>query len=145
MTIRKDSTSSSSKVPTTKESVLNNQFTETLSDSMSPTDMTEAGSFYVNTIQMEDYILNPYKTITKNFEAIPLLAEMSEFEDSLESLKGTTSSFTTFSNSTLLKLTRGVGPRSYISVFNDFRPDVESFDWLHAHSKKQNSQLLQKT
>jgi hypothetical protein len=85
------------------------------------------GSFYGNSIQMEDSMANPKLVNSSNFALFPLHTELSELDDSFSSFKGLTSLFSKFSASPVGTSSLGSSPRSYISVFNHFRSDYEDF------------------
>lgn len=90
-------------------------------------DLSVTGSFYVNSIQMEDYLTNPKSMLTQKFSLMPLYSELSEIDDSFNSFKGVTGLMSKFSSPALSFSAEGLAPRSYISVFNNFRSDFEDF------------------
>jgi hypothetical protein len=91
-------------------------------------DTSLIGSYYGNSIQMEDSVANPQKIPTQKFSLMPLYAELSEIDDSFNSFKGLSSLMAKSSASTLGFSSAGLSSRSYISVFNNFRSDFEDFN-----------------
>ena len=91
-------------------------------------DLSLIGSYYGNSIQMEDYLSNPSSLSTQKFALMPLYAELTELDDSFNSFKGITSLTAKFSNPVLGLTSSGLSSRSYISVFNNFRSDFEDFN-----------------
>lgn len=98
------------------------------------------GSFYGNSIQMEDSILNPASLSTANFALFPLYTELSELDDSFASFKGLNSTFSKFSAIPVGTLSSGTSPRSYMSVFNHFRSDYEDFNWTRQTSSNMDTE-----
>lgn len=91
-------------------------------------DTSLTGSYYGNSIQMEDYSFNPSNLATYNFALYPLHNDFSEIDDSFATFKGLTTVFSKFAVTPLGLSTSGLAPRSYISVFNHFRSDYEDFN-----------------
>ena len=97
-------------------------------------DTSILGEYYSGGVQMEDYVQNPNLIPTRDFSLYPLQAEMSDLDDSLLALKGLTDLMSKFSSPVVgLDATR-LSPRSYLSVFNNFRSDYEDFTWLRSNS-----------
>lgn len=91
-------------------------------------DSSLIGSYYGNSVQMEDYVSNPQNISTYKFSLIPLYSELSEIDDSFNSFKGLSSLLSKFSAPTFSFTSPGLSTRSYISVFNNFRSDFEDFN-----------------
>jgi len=91
-------------------------------------DLSISGSYYGNSIQMEDYTLKPSQLASYNFALLPLHADLSELDESFSTFKGLNSLFSKFSVAPLGSSSLGLSPRSYISVFNHFRSDYEDFN-----------------
>jgi hypothetical protein len=91
-------------------------------------DVSLIGSYYSNSIQMEDYLSNPNSLPTQKFALMPLYSELSEIDDSFNSFKGLNTLVAKFSNPLLGFSSPGLATRSYISVFNNFRSDFEDFN-----------------
>jgi len=114
-----------------KEFLVNNLDTEftSLPLTASPIkDLSVVGSYYGNSVQMEDYSLNPGQINTQKFALLPLYNELTELDESFSAFKGLSSTLSKFSSPTLSYTTSGFAPRSYISVFNNFRSDFEDFN-----------------
>ena len=134
MTISKDVSASQAVSP--KDTALAKQFytsnldsdmvTSPLSNSTAK-DSTLTGSYYGNSIQMEDATSNPSALSTQNFALFPIYAELNELDDSFASYKGLNGVFSKFSALPVGTLSSGSSPRSYMSVFNNFRSDYEDF------------------
>lgn len=92
-------------------------------------DVSLIGSYYSNSIQMEDYLSNPNLLPTQKFALMPLYSELSEIDESFNSFKGLNALVSKFSNPLLSFSSPGLSTRSYISVFNNFRSDFEDFNW----------------
>ena len=92
-------------------------------------DLSLSGSYYGNSIQMEDYLVKPSQLATQNFALLPLQADLNELDESFSNFKGINSLFSKFSVLPLGTATSTLAPRSYISVFNNFRSDFEDFSW----------------
>ena len=107
---------------------LDNDLTSTPLTNKCLKDLSLIGSYYGNSIQMEDYILNPSSISTQKFALMPLYSELTELDDSFNSFKGLTSLMSKFSNPALGITSSGLSSRSYISVFNNFRSDFEDFN-----------------
>ncbi len=90
-------------------------------------DLSLSGSYYGNSIQMEDYLLKPSQVATQNFALLPLQADLNEIDESFTNFKGLNTVFSKFSVLPLGTVSSGLAPRSYISVFNNFRSDFEDF------------------
>ena len=135
MTINKDSNSgisvSAKDLSLEKEFQLNNldnEFSAVPLSTKALKDTSLIGSYYGNSIQMEDYVTNPNKLATQKFSLMPLYSELSEIDDSFNSFKGLSSLMAKSSASTLGFSSPGLSTRSYISVFNNFRSDFEDFN-----------------
>lgn len=90
-------------------------------------DLSLSGSYYGNSIQMEDYLVKPSQVATQNFSLLPLQADLNELDESFSNFKGINSLFSKFSVLPLGTATSSLAPRSYLSVFNNFRSDFEDF------------------
>lgn len=90
-------------------------------------DLSLLGGYYSNSIQMEDYTLNPLTTQTQNFALLPLYGDMLELDDTYSSFKAVNSVFGKAATPMLAVTTNALSTRSYISVFNFFRSDFEDF------------------
>ena len=97
-------------------------------------DLSLSGSYYSNSIQMEDYLLKPSQIATQNFALLPLQADITELDETFANFKGINSLFSKFSSLTLGLSNQGLSTRSYISVFNNFRSDFEDFNWSRSQS-----------
>jgi len=103
------------------------EFTSLPSTNKTLKDLSVIGSFYVNSIQMEDYLANPQSILTQKFSLVPLYSELTEIDDSFNAFKGITGLMSKFSSPALAFSAEGLASRSYISVFNNFRSDFEDF------------------
>ena len=91
------------------------------------TDTSLVGGFYVNSVQMEDYTQKPSLMPTQNFALMPIYAELNELDDSYSNFKSTLGLMNKFSAAPMGLIATGLGSRSYISVFNNFRSDFDDF------------------
>jgi len=105
-------------------------------------DLSISGSYYGNSIQMEDYTLKPSQLASYNFALLPLHADLSELDESFSTFKGLNSLFSKFSVAPLGSSSLGLSPRSYISVFNHFRSDYEDFNWSRSTNSQQGTNAL---
>ena len=97
------------------------------------------GDYYSNSIQLEDSNLDPSLVITNNFFLFPIYSEIQEMDDVFNSFKGLSTVLTKFS-STMLSVDGPIlTPRSYLSVFNNFRDDYEDFNWYKCASNDVSS------
>lgn len=101
-------------------------------------DTSLIGSYYSNSVQMEDHLANPGLLPTQKFALMPLYSELSEIDDSFNAFKGLNTLMSKFSNPAVGFSSPGLATRSYISVFNNFRSDFEDFNWLRAESQLQS-------
>lgn len=92
-------------------------------------DLTLLGSVYANSVQMEDYPTTPTLLTTQNFALLPAYGETNEFEDSFRGFKGLVGLVDKSSNLLVGSTTSQLAPRSYLSVFNNFRSDLDDFAW----------------
>jgi hypothetical protein len=90
-------------------------------------DLSLTGSFYTNSVQLEDYSLVPSLLSTLNFSLLPVYSELNEMDDSFSNFKTLAALSNKFSTSTLLVANSGLAPRSYLSTFNHFRSDYSDF------------------
>jgi hypothetical protein len=90
-------------------------------------DLSLTGSFYTNSVQLEDYSVVPSLLSTLNFSLLPVYSELNEMDDSFSSFKSLSALSNKFSTSTLLVSNPGLAPRSYLSTFNHFRSDYSDF------------------
>jgi hypothetical protein len=146
MTINKDSTTGVTTTPKDlsleKEFQLNNLDNDLTSLPLTTKTLKDSsliGSYYSNSVQMEDYVTNPYALSTQKFALMPLYAELSELDDSFNSFKGLSALMSKFSSPALGFTTSGLSSRSYISVFNNFRSDFEDFNWSRFISQSSSS------
>jgi hypothetical protein len=134
MTLSKNSLGSESTTP--RDSSLAKQFhnlnfgTESadITSTVKPLkDLTLLGSVYANSVQMEDYPTTPTLLPTQNFALLPAYGEINEFEDSFRGFKGLVGLVDKSSNLLVGSTTSQLAPRSYLSVFNNFRSDLDDF------------------
>lgn len=107
---------------------LDNDFTTLPLSGKAVKDVSLIGSYYSNSVQMEDYLSNPNLLPTQKFALMPLYSELSEIDESFNSFKGLNTLVAKFSNPLLSFSSAGLATRSYISVFNNFRSDFEDFN-----------------
>jgi len=136
MTLSKNSVSGES--ASLKDSVLTKQFynstfgmesTDVTSASKPLKDLTLLGSVYANSVQMEEYPTTPTTLATQNFALLPAYGEINELDDSFRGFKGLVGLVDKSSNLLLGSTTSQLAPRSYLSVFNNFRSDFDDFTW----------------
>lgn len=90
-------------------------------------DLSLIGASYSTNVQMEDYLTAPFALATDRFSLLPLYAEVSELDEVFTSYKNLTSTMSKFATPTSIISTAGLSPRSYLSVFNNFRSDFDDF------------------
>jgi len=131
MTISKNANSQSSNSP--KILGLEKQFltstlgVEPLAAAKVVKDLSTLGESYSNSIQMEDYTLNPLMVQTQNFSLLTLYGDLLELDETYSNFKSVNSIFSKTATPTLGMSTSSMATRSYISVFNSFRSDFEDF------------------
>lgn len=91
-------------------------------------DLSLVGDHYGNSVQMEEYTLNPALINTNSIGLMPFQTELNDLDDTYSTFKGLNSLFTKFSTPALMTNSSGLPLRSYISVFNAFRSDFEDFN-----------------
>jgi hypothetical protein len=133
------SEAASSRTPTSKkELALSNYyksntlgFTDTDQPLTAPVlkDLSATGSYYANSIQMEDYVADPLMLSTDNLGRLNVSADLNDLDDTYSTFKGLSSLFSRFSTTPLSVTTDSLSTRSYLSVFNYFRSDYEDFSW----------------
>jgi len=92
-------------------------------------DLSTLGSSYSNSVQMEDYTLNPLTIQTQNFSLFTLYGDLLELDETYSNFKSVSAVFNKTASPTLGISTNSMATRSYISVFNSFRSDFEDFTW----------------
>ena len=97
-------------------------------------DLSTLGESYSNSIQMEDYTLNPLTVQTQNFSLLTLYGDLLELDETYSNFKSVNSIFSKTATPTLGMSTNSMATRSYISVFNSFRSDFEDFTWSRVAS-----------
>lgn len=131
-----------------KEEALTNQFShntlgldgfKSFSASQPSKDLSLVGSFYSNSVQMEDSIRSPWLSSTESLALLPIFNDLNELDDSYATFKNLTNLFNRFSAPTLGATTSTLSTRSYLSVFNSFRSDYEDFSWNIAGSNSNES------
>ena len=105
-------------------------------------DLSLTGSFYTNSVQLEDYSVVPSLLSTLNFSLLPVYSELNEMDDSFSSYKSLSALSNKFSTSTLLVSNPGLAPRSYLSTFNHFRSDYSDFIWQRSDNSGTLAPLL---
>ena len=106
-------------------------------------DLSLIGNFYANNVQLEDYPFDTSRTATGSFYFVPMFADLADTDDMYAASKASLGLGDKFSTPSLESSSFGVAPRSYASVFNNFRSDFEDFNWsyLSAASDSVNSEL----
>lgn len=134
MTLSKNS--SSAHVPSPKDFGLEQHFQNSslgFEDSIKPfpsptlKDVSLAGNFTANSIQLGDYVQKPMLLPTQNFSLVPAYVELNELDDSFANYKSSSALLGKFSTTPLGSSGMGLSPRSYVSVFNHFRSDFDDF------------------
>jgi len=90
-------------------------------------DLSLVGDFYSNNIQLEDSSAKPSLINANAMSLLPFTNEMLEMDDSFMDYKTYSSLFNRFSTTFLGSSSYGLNTKSYISVFNHFMSDFESF------------------
>jgi hypothetical protein len=98
-------------------------------------DVSLLGEAYASGVQMEDSLIAPTDMLTRNFSAFTLYADLNEIDDSATELRNL--NYLTGSNANMFlgASAQSLAPRSYISVFNYFRSDFDSFSWDSNNSR----------
>ena len=99
-----------------------NVFTPTIKD------ISVTGEFYSNSIQLDDYTQAPSLVTPSNLALLPIYSELGDIEESFVNYKALAPFFSKFSTPTFIASGYGLGVRSYISVFNNFRSDFSDFN-----------------
>ena len=86
-------------------------------------------TIYSNSIQMEDYLSTPSQLTLNDYTAFNLHSELMELDDSFTTFKNFHKWFVQSSNSLFVSSTSELSTRSYISVFNSFRSDLDDFQF----------------
>lgn len=97
-------------------------------------DLSSQSTVYSNSIQMEEYLPTPSHLFLNNYSYLSLYSELSDLEDSFMSFKMFYKWLTQFSTNIFINNSVGFTPRSYISVFNAFRSDLEDFQFYAPES-----------
>lgn len=97
-------------------------------------DSSAQKTVYGNSIQMEEYAHAPSHLFLNNYSHLSLYSELADLDDSFSSFKTFYKWVTQFSNNLVLNTSVSFAPRSYISVFNSFRSDLEDFQFCSSDS-----------
>lgn len=90
-------------------------------------DVSLAGRYYANQIQLDDFISPTPLLNTKDFSLFPLLNDSLLIDDSYINNIFNKSVYNTYANSLLNMKTNFSTPQSYMSVLNNFRADFDDF------------------
>jgi heme/copper-type cytochrome/quinol oxidase subunit 2 len=98
---------------------------------MKPTlnDLSSAGTFYANSIQMDDLISPANLMNTKDFALFPIVSNIMLTDDTYMSQKHLSAIFAKNSSILFNFNTLFNYPQSYLSVLNNFRADFDDFSW----------------
>jgi hypothetical protein len=105
-------------------------------------DLSLTGGFYANSVQLEDYPLSPSLLSTAHFSLLPVYSDLGEMDDSSTNLRSSAALFDKFSAATLLTSVTGLAPRSYLSVFDNFRSDYSDFSWQRSENSTSLTPLV---
>ena len=92
-------------------------------------DLSLVGTFYSNTVSVDDFISPANLMSTKDFVLFPLYSNSTSFDDSYMTYKNSLFLFNKNSSFFLNNNTNFVYPQSYLSVLNNFRADYDDFSW----------------
>ena len=98
-------------------------------------DLSLLGEAYASGVQMEDAITSPADISTRNFAPLTLYADLNEIDDSASEFRNLNQLSASNANLLLGTSSRGLAPRSYLSVFNYFRSDFDNFSWTSNNSQ----------
>lgn len=90
-------------------------------------DLSLVGDFYASSVQLEDYVQRPTQINAINFALLPIYSDLNDTDDVFANFKSLSPFFSKFSSPIVLTSSQGLGARSYVSVFNNFRGDFVDF------------------
>lgn len=98
-------------------------------------DLSVFGSFYANTIQIDDFISPASLISTKEFNVFPIISGLNLIDDSYITHKYMLNLFTNSSSLVLNYNTNFAYPQSYLAILNNFRGDFDDFSWYVNNSQ----------
>lgn len=111
------------------ESNLNLKLSNQILVSKIKNDKCLVGESYGTSVQMEDFIKNPQTMLLKDFALLPIYQDVADLDESFNSFMSIKALFSKFSTTSLGISNGSLTPKSYISVFNNFRSDYDDFSW----------------
>ena len=108
-------------------SVLGLEPTSPYLSASSTKDLSLLGEAYASGVQMEDAVMSPADISTRNFAPLTLYADLNEIDESASEFRNVNQLSASNGNLLLGTSSRGLAPRSYLSVFNYFRSDFDNF------------------
>lgn len=92
-------------------------------------DLSLLGDAYSTSVQMDDYVTNPAYQALFDYSLIPSAADLSDIDSSATDVKSLERLVEDNSGAVVSVFDLNLLPRSYISVFNYFRSDFDSFSF----------------
>lgn len=92
-------------------------------------DLSLLGDAYTTSLQMEDYVSNPAHQSMIDYSLVPALADLGDLDFSATEVKSLECLTNDNAGAVISVFDFNLLPRSYVSVFNNFRSDFDSFSF----------------
>ena len=92
-------------------------------------DLSLLGDAYATSVQMDDYISNPSQQSLIDYSLVPSVADLNDLDFSASEVKSLERLADDNSGAVVSVFDFNLLPRSYVSVFNNFRSDFDSFSF----------------
>ena len=104
-------------------------------------DLSNLGDFYSSVLQLDDYVSSPSLLKTSGFGFYSTLSDLSSVDDSFAAARAIANLSSKYSSPSVAVSSDNLAGRSYASVLNNFRSDLEDYNWLDVASLSTGSTL----